>query len=81
MNGRDIATFDDVHLTQYRRHEVGFVFQFFNLIPTLTSLENVEFAAELVNSPREPMEVLAEVPSIRFVRRLDLPAVVRKMSA
>ena len=61
VNGRDIATFDDAHLTQYRRHEVGFVFQFFNLIPTLTALENVEFAAELVKSPRDPMEVLAAV--------------------
>ena len=61
VNGRDIATFDDAHLTQYRRHEVGFVFQLFNLIPTLTALENVEFAAELVKSPRDPMEVLAAV--------------------
>ncbi len=61
VNGRDIATFDDGHLTQYRRQEVGFVFQFFNLIPTLTALENVEFAAELVESPRDPMEVLAAV--------------------
>jgi putative ABC transport system ATP-binding protein len=61
VNGRDIATFDDGHLTQYRRHAVGFVFQFFNLIPTLTALENVEFAAELVESPRDPMEVLAAV--------------------
>ncbi len=72
----------DAELTQYRRYQVGFIFQFFNLIPTLTALENVEFAAELVDSPRDPMEVLAAVgPSILWVRRLDLPAVVREMSA
>lgn len=61
VNGRDIAAFDDGQLTNYRRHQVGFIFQLFNLIPTLTALENVEFAAELVESPRDPMEMLAAV--------------------
>jgi len=61
VDGRDIAAWSDAQLTQYRRHRVGFIFQFFNLIPTLTAVENVEFAAELVQSPREPMEVLAAV--------------------
>ncbi len=61
VDGRDIATLPDSELTRYRRHGVGFIFQFFNLIPTLTAVENVEFAAELVKSPRPPMEVLATV--------------------
>jgi putative ABC transport system ATP-binding protein len=61
VDGRDIGALTDAGLTQYRRHEVGFIFQFFNLIPTLTALENVEFAAELVKSPRDVMEVLAAV--------------------
>ena len=61
VDGHDIAAFDDAHLTQYRRHQVGFIFQFFNLIPTLTALENVEFAAELVESPRDLAEVLTAV--------------------
>lgn len=61
VDGRDIATLPDSELTQYRRHQVGFIFQFFNLIPTLTAVENVEFAAELVQSPRDPTEVLAAV--------------------
>ncbi len=61
VDGRDIATLPDAQLTQYRRHNVGFIFQFFNLIPTLTAVENVEFAAELVESPRGPTEVLAAV--------------------
>ena len=61
VDGRDIAAWSDAQLTQYRRHQVGFIFQFFNLIPTLTALENVEFAAELVEASRDPMEVLAAV--------------------
>jgi putative ABC transport system ATP-binding protein len=61
VEGRDIATLPDSELTQYRRHQVGFIFQFFNLIPTLTAVENVEFAAELVQSSRPPAEVLAAV--------------------
>ncbi len=61
VDGRDIAAFNDGQLTQYRRHQVGFIFQFFNLIPTLTALENVEFAAELVKSPRDIKEVLTDV--------------------
>ncbi len=60
VDGHDIAALPDAQLTRYRRR-VGFIFQFFNLIPTLTAVENVEFAAELVESPRGPMEVLASV--------------------
>ncbi len=61
VDGQDVGTLTDSELTQYRRHHIGFIFQFFNLIPTLTALENVEFAAELVESSRDPMEVLAAV--------------------
>ena len=60
VEGQDIAKLSDSELTQYRRR-VGFVFQFFNLIPTLTAIENVEMAADLVESPRDPMEMLGEV--------------------
>ena len=48
-------------LTNYRRHEVGFVFQFYNLVPDLTAAENVALAAELVENPRQVDEVLQEV--------------------
>jgi putative ABC transport system ATP-binding protein len=48
VNGQDISDLDTGKLTEYRRTEIGFIFQFFNLIPTLTALENVEFALELV---------------------------------
>jgi len=47
VEGTDISGYDEGQLTRYRRHEVGFIFQFFNLIPTLTARENVEFALEL----------------------------------
>jgi putative ABC transport system ATP-binding protein len=49
FNGQDITSFDDKQLTDYRRDKVGFVFQFFNLIPSLTAVENVEFALALSN--------------------------------
>ncbi len=62
VDGEDITAYDENALTQYRRHKVGLVFQFFNLIPTLTALENVHFAAELVGdhaaSPAEILELV-----------------------
>jgi putative ABC transport system ATP-binding protein len=61
VDGCDVGTLTDSELTRYRRHQVGFIFQFFNLIPTLTAFENVEFAAELVQAPRDPMEMLEAV--------------------
>ena len=50
VGGRDLAGLDDHRLTTYRRDEVGFVFQFFNLVPTLTARENVALVAELVGA-------------------------------
>lgn len=47
FEGTDITNFDDRRLTEYRRNSVGFVFQFFNLIPSLTAVENIEFALEI----------------------------------
>ena len=58
VDGIELSALDDRGLTEYRRNHIGFVFQFFNLIPTLTVKENVEFAAELVKVPRDPSEVL-----------------------
>ncbi|TET18510.1 MAG: ABC transporter ATP-binding protein [Dehalococcoidia bacterium] len=61
VDGIEISALDEKGLTDYRRNHIGFVFQFFNLIPTLTARENVEFAAELVKEPRDPLEVLEVV--------------------
>ncbi|HOP79719.1 MAG TPA: ABC transporter ATP-binding protein [Armatimonadota bacterium] len=61
FKGVDLAEMDEDELTAYRRDNVGFVFQFFNLVPTLTARENIEFVAELVKEPRSTDEVLASV--------------------
>jgi putative ABC transport system ATP-binding protein len=61
VNGIDITKLNAAKLTEFRRTQVGFVFQFFNLIPTLTAKENVEFAAELAKDHRAADELLREV--------------------
>jgi len=61
FDGQDFSTADDNELTLFRRNEVGFVFQFYNLISDLTAAENVELAAELVDSPLPVEECLQEV--------------------
>ncbi len=61
FNGRDIAGYSEGELTRFRRQEVGFVFQFYNLIPNLTALENVELAGELSDNPLDSREVLSKV--------------------
>ncbi|MFC1845895.1 ABC transporter ATP-binding protein [Chloroflexota bacterium] len=61
VNGTDITRLSSSQLTKFRRMQVGFIFQFFNLIPTLTARENVEFAAELVDNRRSSQELLTEV--------------------
>jgi len=52
---------DDAELTRYRREHVGFVFQFYNLIPSLTALENVELVTDIADKPMQPEEALALV--------------------
>ena len=61
FNGQDVAQFTEKQLTEYRRHDVGFVFQFYNLMPNLTALENVELATEICRNPHSPQQVLADV--------------------
>jgi len=61
VNGEDIGGLDDLRLTEYRRSSVGFIFQFFNLIPTLTARENVELAAELVGKQDRASWALQQV--------------------
>jgi putative ABC transport system ATP-binding protein len=61
VGGEDIAGYDDTDLTSYRRETVGFVFQFFNLVPTLTARENVQLAADLVANPRRVQNALEAV--------------------
>ncbi|MFC4710804.1 ABC transporter ATP-binding protein [Enterococcus eurekensis] len=61
IDGVDIANFSDKELTAYRRSDVGFVFQFYNLVPNLTAKENVELASQIVKDALDPEEVLFQV--------------------
>jgi putative ABC transport system ATP-binding protein len=56
--GRELTTASETELTQYRRHHVGFVFQFYNLIPSLTALENVALVTDIVEKPMAPRDAL-----------------------
>ena len=57
----DIGGLTDRELTLYRRERIGFVFQFYNLVPTLTAYENVQAATELVSDPMDPADALEQV--------------------
>jgi len=58
---KELTDFDDAELTRYRRDHVGFVFQFYNLIPSLTARENVALITEIASNPMPPSEALAMV--------------------
>ncbi|WP_155286953.1 ABC transporter ATP-binding protein [Lacticaseibacillus zhaodongensis] len=68
VDGKDIATYSARQLTTYRRQDVGFVFQFYNLIPNLTTLENVEMATALTSDALNPQ---ATLESVGLSARLD----------
>jgi putative ABC transport system ATP-binding protein len=61
FEGRDLVRLSEADLTRYRRHAVGFIFQFFNLTPSLTARENVELITEIADRPMAPDEALALV--------------------
>lgn len=61
IDGKNITKFNKKELSNYRRNDVGFVFQFYNLMPNLTALENVEIAIEICDNHVDPKTVLEEV--------------------
>lgn len=61
LEGKRINDYNDKELTSYRRYDVGFVFQFYNLVQNLTALENVELASEICKEPLDAVKVLEEV--------------------
>lgn len=61
VDGKDIAQYSPRQLTAYRRDDIGFVFQFYNLIPNLTALENVELALQICKNPMDAQEVMEDV--------------------
>jgi len=58
VDGFEISSYNTKQLTKFRREEIGFVFQFYNLVQNLSALENVELAVEICSNPLNPMEVL-----------------------
>ena len=68
MDGEEVSAFNERHLTDYRRYDVGFVFQFYNLIQNLTAKENVEIAAEIC---REPLDAAETLRSVGLAERMD----------
>ena len=61
LDGKEISAFRKRQLTTYRRQDVGFVFQFYNLVQNLTALENVELASQICKNPLSPSQVLSDV--------------------
>ena len=72
IDGKDISNCNRKQLTEYRRNDIGFVFQFYNLVQNLTALENVELATEISKKPLDPRTVLKGVGLER--RMLNFPA-------
>lgn len=72
LDGVEVSAFRKKKLAAYRRNEIGFVFQFYNLIPNLTALENVEIASQLCREPLDAEQVLEEVGLTE--RRNNFPA-------
>ena len=61
LDGNEVSRYNQKQLTEYRRYDVGFVFQFYNLVQNLTALENVELASEICRDPLDAREMLKEV--------------------
>ena len=61
IDGRDISNYNEVQLTEYRRNDIGFVFQFYNLVQNLNALENVELATQICRNTLRPEMVLDQV--------------------
>lgn len=68
-NNMSMTNIKAKQLTQYRRNEIGFIFQFYNLVPTLTVLENVEVGATLSQDPEDPQKILKDVGLLSMLDR------------
>ena len=61
IDGNDISQYNEKQLTQYRREDIGFVFQFYNLVQNLTAIENVELAIQICKNAKNPKTILSQV--------------------
>lgn len=67
ISGKNISEYDNKQLTKYRAEEVGFIFQFYNILPTLTVLENVKLVKDIVKKPKSAKNILKEVGLIEHI--------------
>jgi len=65
----DIAKFNDKELTRYRANDVGFIFQFYNIMPTLTAIENVNLIKDVTNTSKDAKEVLKSVGLLKHINK------------
>ena len=75
IDGKDISEYTAKELTTYRREDVGFVFQFYNLVSNLTARENVELASEIVPNAKDATQTLVEVGLGRPFRQLPITTI------
>ena len=68
LDGREVSAFSEKELTYYRRYDIGFVFQFYNLVQNLTALENVELASQICKDPLDAATVMEQVG---LAKRMD----------
>ncbi len=61
VDNKEVSSFSNKELITYRRHDIGFVFQFYNLVQNLTAIENVELATQICKNPLDPKEILQAV--------------------
>ena len=81
MRHHDLTSATDKQLTEYRRDHVGFVFQFYNLIPSLTALENVQLITEIAKNPMKPEDALEVVGLHVKIESLSRGALGRRTTA
>lgn len=72
VDGKDISTYTDDELAEYRAEKVGFVFQFYNLVPTLTVYENVALVKEIVSNSFSPEKMLEEVGLLHHMKKFPV---------
>ena len=78
IDGKNISKFKNKQLTKYRREDIGFVFQFYNLVQNLTAIENVELATQICKKPLDPKEILIKVGLEKPIKKLSFTIIRRR---